>query len=732
MQEDKIRSMIMDYIKNLDRKKVRRRELYGRLGLKAQNFDYNEFKRIVTDLERSGELVRTKGRTFALPGAKELITGEFFASRHGGGFVRPEEGDSLFIRRDNTAGALPGDIVQARLIRRGHVGLNRVGEIVKILRRTTRPIVGVYRTVGRAAYVSPQEQVYIEDMLVMDAGDLSPKDGDLVVCRAEAEAPAYTHPMCTITEVLGRPGDPGMDVLIIIRKYDLPLRFPDEVIAESKSVSADLTGEVISARRDIRGVTTFTIDPTDARDFDDAISISRREDGGFDIGVHIADVAHYVRENSALDLEARSRGMSCYLVDRVIPMLPERLSNELCSLRPDEDRLTKSVFAALDAEGNVLSWEVDNTVIHSSKRLTYGQVQEYLDGRSETIREEIPPQVGEALHALSDLTDILVRRRNERGALDFDIPETGVVLDTEGKPVKIVRRDRFKSHRMVEEAMLLANTITALALGEAGAPFLYRIHAEPDMEKMADYADIARALGFDFKLSRASEPAYLQEYLDSLKGARTERLLNMLLLRSMKKASYSPHNIGHYGLALPVYSHFTSPIRRYPDLIVHRQIDRYIIRRRPSGPREMAFYEELGAAVTASEIRTDAAARDSIKMKTAEYMHRHLGEEFDGSISGIIPIGFFVELDAVFVEGLVHVSTLDDDYYEVDDLGVAMIGRNKGRRFSVGDRVRIVVSRTEKERGEVDFMIVEGPKRRRNEVEDKVIEKKRKPKAITR
>ncbi len=735
MNEDKIRSMIIEYIKSLEKKKVRRREMYGRLGLKASGYDYTEFKRIVTDLERSGELVRTKGRTFVLPGApKGLVTGEFFSSRHGGGFVRPEEGDSVFVRREHTAGALPGDIVQARLIRKGHVGINRVGEIVKILQRTARPLIGIYHTVGKTAYVSPQETVYIEDMLVMGGEELAPKEGDLVVCYAQPEAPAYTHPMCTIAETLGPPDAPGMDVLIIIKKHALPFRFPEKVAAESKRIPDDLTDEIISRRRDIRETAVFTIDPADARDFDDAVSISRREDGGFDVGVHIADVSHYVRENSEIDLEARARGMSCYLVDRVIPMLPERLSNELCSLRPNEDRLAKSVFASIDSDGNVLSWEIDNTVIHSRKRLSYGQAQEWLDRQSPNPEKgrfpdgtpdgTIPREVGEALLALSDLTDILVKRRMERGALDLDIPETRVILDNEGKPVQIVRRDRFKTHRMVEEAMLLANTIAALALGEAGAPFLYRIHDEPDMEKMEDYVDIARALGHDFKLSRASDPSYLQAYLESLNGSRNERVLNMLLLRSMKKAVYSPHNIGHYGLALPVYAHFTSPIRRYPDLILHRQLDRFIIGGRGGKPRDLAFYEELGSMCTESEIRTDAAARDSVKMKTAEFMQRHLGEEFDGAISGIIPIGFFVQLDTVFVEGLVHVSTLDDDYYGVDDLGVALVGKNKGRRFMIGDRIRIAVARANKERGEVDFVVIASPKKREKEAPKKMTEKR--------
>lgn len=711
MTEDKIRTMILEYVRTLQKGKVRRRELYGRLGLKGTN--YAEFKRIMTELEKSGELTRVRGRTYSLPSASGLIIGPFFASRHGGGFVRPEEGESIFIHRDNAAGALPGDIVQVRLIRKGHIGLNKAGEVVKIVERTTKPIIGVYHRVGKAAYVTPEENVHIEDMLVMGGEELSPNDGDLVVCRAEPEAPAYTHPTCAIVEVLGPPDSPGMDVLIIIKRYALPLRFPAEVIAESQKIPNDLDERVISRRRDIRDMVTFTIDPTDARDFDDAISISRREDGGFDIGVHIADVAHYVPDDSVIDLEARERGMSCYLVDRVIPMLPERLSNELCSLRPNENRLTKSVFAQLDREGAVVSYEIAGTVMHSHARLTYAQAQEFLDGKPDGAALDIPPEVGESLHALSELTDILTRIRTERGALDFEIPETGVILDDAGKPVEIVRRERLKSHRMVEEAMLLANTITALALAKADAPFLYRIHDTPDMEKMEAYADIARALGFDFLISRADDPVYIQSFIDSIRGRAQERVLNMLLLRSMKKAVYSPQNIGHYGLALPVYAHFTSPIRRYPDLVLHRQIDRFILGNGSSSKaHDLAFFKDLGAAITSSESRTDAAARDSVKMKTAEFMQQHLGSEFTGSISGIIPIGFFVELEEFFVEGLVHVSSLDDDYYEIDDLGVTLIGKNKGRRFMIGDKVKIVVVRTDKERGEVDFMVVEEVKRR--------------------
>jgi ribonuclease R len=720
MNEERLKSLILEHIRSLEKGKIRRRELYGRLGLK--NLDYGEFKRVLGEIENSGELVRLKGRSFSLPDAAGQITGEFISSRHGGGFLRPETGDPVYIRREDTGGALSGDTVRVRLTRRGHVGINRAGEVTSIVKRSSRPLVGVYRKVGRTAFLIPSDKVFIENLHVSGWNEEEPRDGDVVVCRIGDEVPGLSLPSCEVVEILGPPDAPGVDVLVIARRHDLPIRFPEEVIEESRIIPADLGEEIIRSRRDIRGEVTFTIDPTDARDFDDAISIEKLDGGGWRIGVHIADVAHYVPEDSATDIEARFRGMSCYLVDRVIPMLPERLSNELCSLRPDEDRLTKSVFARLDSEGVLVSHEIADTVIHSRARLTYEQVQAFLDNPA--AGDAIPAEVQPSLTTLAELTVILSARREARGSIDFDIPEAKVILDSIGFPVDIVKRPRLMSHRMVEEAMLLANTVTATALAEAGAPFLYRIHDVPDAEKLETYADIAMALGHDFRESRASDPLYLREFLASIHGSVHERVLNTLLLRSMKKAVYSPSNIGHFGLALPVYAHFTSPIRRYPDLLMHRQIARSILGTLKRSPhRDPGFYEELGAAVTAREILTDKAERDSIKMKTARFMEARLGEEFDGTISGIIPIGFFVELDDIFVEGLVHVSTLDDDYYEIDNLGVALNGRNKHRRFMIGDRLRIVVSRTDKDRGEVDFVVIEQKKRPK---EVKTIKKEKK------
>ncbi len=712
MKNSELQSLILDAIKSIGKKRIRRRQLYNIIGNKK--LDYRKFKNCLAEMEKSGLVVRIKGRQFAIPDKSGIITGIITLSRNGGGHIVTGNGDKIYVRPRFTGGALTGDTVQANIIKNKRIGISSTAKVINILERTTKPVIGIFKTTGKTSYVIPQYDNFAGNLLVKRGSDLDARDGELVAARVETSSTGISHPMCVITEVLGDPDAPGVDVLAITRHYQLPVQFTNEVLAESEEIKADLTPEVIGERKDIRDLVTFTIDPVDAKDFDDAISISKNEDGNFYIGVHIADVSHYVKSDSALDQEALARGMSCYLVDRVIPMLPEKLSNDLCSLKPDEDRLTKSVFAVVTPDGNIVDNEIANTVIHSRMRLTYQQVQAYLDaqdgggtGLEQSDAGEITPEVGEALILLSELTDILIKRREERGSLDFKNPEAQVILNEYGKPVNIIRRDRIKAHRMVEEAMLLANTITAKALASCGVPFLYRSHEKPDPLKLEAFADVAKTLGYDFNYKQANNQLYIQKFLNSLRENVHERMLNMLLLRSMKRACYSPTNSGHYGLALPVYTHFTSPTRRYPDLIVHRKLEDCNIRKNTGREHhDMSYYKVLGKTLTQREIISDSAERDSIKMKTAEFMKMHLGEEFDGTVSGIVPAGFFVELDEFFAEGFVHVSTLYNDYFKIDRAGVALIGKSSGQKFTMGDRVRVVVASADKEKGKVDFELV--------------------------
>ena len=705
MTQEKLEKKIIDTIKAFGGKRFRRRELFGFINFKG--LDYNEFKRVLSHLERSGTIIRTKGRKFALSGQSGILTGIFTASRNGGGHVRLPDGGTVYVRQGYAGEALPGDTVQFKMLKKGRVGFSRAAEIIRIIERSTKPVIGIFNKYGGTAYIIPQGDGFSKNLLVKNNGGLDAEDGNLVVCRVEMPSKGYSRPMCIVTEVLGDPDSPGVDVLAIAKRYDLPIIFPEEVLRESENIQSDPGIEILKNRRDIRDIITFTIDPVDAKDFDDAISISRVDNGNFELGVHIADVSHYVKDGTAIDIEAQLRGMSCYLVDRVIPMLPERLSNNLCSLKASEDRVTKSVFVVLDRKGNIIKHEITNTVINSNVRLTYEQVQAYLDSSKKDGAGKITPEVGEALEILSELTDILIERRNERGALDFELPEALIVLDEVNKPVDIIKRERFKAHKMIEEAMLLANTIIADVLAKAKAPFLYRVHDKPEEEKMVKFSETAHLFGYVFRSTRAQTPKYIQSFLMSLHGKLHEKQFNMILLRSMKKACYSTRNTGHFGLALQKYAHFTSPIRRYPDLIAHRQLDTYVLGNSDKRKEhEISYYDTLGSHVTEREIIIDSADRDSIKMKKAEFMKMQLGEEFEGTVSGIIPKGIFVELDKYFVEGLIHVSSLNDDYYEIDSTGIAMIGRNKGKRYMIGDRLKVVVASADKVRGEVDFVLI--------------------------
>jgi len=706
MNENALRKKILETIRSTGGRKLRRRELYNLI--KVKSLPYEDFKYTMTELEKLGAIVRLKGRTFTLPEGEAPSAGIFSLTRNGNGYVDFRDKDSVFIKSINIGEAMSGDTVLVRIFKRKrNDDFPQSGEIVKVVERSTKPVVGIFKRQRNSAYLIPEGGAFPGNLPVINSENSDAEDGDLVVCRIGMPAKGFSQPVCEVIEVLGDPDAPGVDVLSIAKRYELNIEFPEDVLRECENIPADLDPEVFEHRMDIRDVVTFTVDPDDAKDFDDAISISRLDEGGYELGVHIADVSHYVKEGTALDTEAQARAMSCYLVDRVIPMLPERLSNDLCSLIPNTDRLTKSVFITLDKTGEIKNSRAANTVIHSDMRLTYSQVQSFLDGDDSNGAGDITTVTGEALKIFSELTDLLIELRNKRGSLDLELPEAKVILDESGKPVDIVKYDRFKSNRMVEEAMLLANTATAQLLAGRKAQFLYRIHDKPDIERLESFGENANMLGYSFNMKKAANQKYIQKFLISIQGTSISRMMSTQFLRSMKKAEYSPENIGHYGLALEKYAHFTSPIRRYPDIIVHRKLDESV-KKHIKGPREnkLMYYKYLGEYITNREIIIDSAERDSIKMKKAEFMGGHIGAEFDGTVSGIIPKGIFVELDTYFIEGLIHVTDLEDDYYEMEPNGVTMTGRSTGNSFKIGDRLKVFVATADKERGEVNFMLI--------------------------
>jgi ribonuclease R len=698
---------IVGFLREEAGRPLKPKELARALGV--EEGAYAAFREQLQRLEEEGVLYRVQRQRYAAPERINLIVGRVQTTRAGAGFLIPEEaGPDVYIPTASLNTALDGDRVVARLERQQRTDRPE-GRVIRVLERSRSTVVGVFHALraGRGkrsshGYVVPQDRKLPWDVFVAPGGGGAAEEGDVVVVRITDWGSGHRGPTGEIEEVLGRSGAAGVDVLAIVRGHELATDFPAAVEAEAAAVAErGVTDRDLSRRDDLRELLIFTIDPADARDHDDALSIERM-DHGWRVGVHIADVSHYVEEGSTIDREAERRGTSIYLVDRVVPMLPHALSSGICSLVPDEDRLSLSLFIELAPDGRLRGSRLVRGVIRSRHRLSYEQAQAVLDGGAST-----DAATDRALLDLRDVSRLLRGLRAERGSLDFDLPEARVVLDAAGEPTDIQRVDRREAHRLVEDFMLLANEVVAARAVKAELPFMFRIHEPPDPVRMEQLRDFLATFGHRLGGRRGEpSPKDLQRVLSTAEGRPEGALVSMVLLRSMKQARYSEQNLGHYGLAMARYTHFTSPIRRYPDLVVHRIAAGVYI----DGRAPWLDAERLGEISRQSSERERiavAAERDSKDLKKVEFMRRHLGGEFAGTISSVTAFGFFVLLDDFFVEGLVHVSGLADDYYLFVEEQYALIGERTRRRFRTGDRVEVRVAAVDSEERKIDFALVE-------------------------
>jgi len=653
-----------------------------------------QIKDILNQLVREGKVAHHKGNRYEAP-SRDVVDGTIILHRDGYGFVVPAErlegvDSDIFIPSVLTGTAMNGDKVKVEITHRKPGG-RAEGRVLSVEQRARETVVGQLRWDGEIFFVAPADDKLPSKIIITDL-DVSEHKDKIVEVEITRFPNASQWPAGRIVSILGFLDDPNVETNVIIRKFGLPMSFPQNVENEVAKLPVNVTERDFIGRDDFRQRQTMTIDPIIARDFDDAIDVEMLPDGSFQLGVHIADVSHFVTLDSAMDLEARCRGTSVYFPDRVIPMLPEKVSNELCSLNPRVDRLAVTVLMHLSRAGEVRDYSFHRSVIQSKERMTYEEVQKVLDGDVTTRHKyaHVVPQI----RNLSRLAEILLERRRERGAIDFDLPEPVLTYDEEGMVDGVVKSVRLFAHRIVEEFMILANEVVARHLEEADIPSLYRVHEEPDASKIDEFSEIVSGFGLRFKTHGNSSKDF-QRFIEFIEGRPEERTLSYLMLRSFKQAMYSADNVGHFGLASDSYTHFTSPIRRYPDLIVHRIFKASMTRRVQHLPGH-AQLQAIAAESSERERLADQAERELLEWKKMILMERQLGETFEAIIIAVWKDGFTVELVHTFIEGFVPVADVADDFYQLRTEQRALIGRRSGRRFRLGDRLQVQVTRVDK------------------------------------
>lgn len=698
------REMLLEYMRQTSYRPLSYQELYEALGLGED--DEPRFSKLLGRLEKEGEIVHTRRNKYGVPEMMNLVKGVMRLNQRGYGILMPDDSVSpeIFVYGRNLNGAMHGDHVMVRIQQREAAGQRPEGEVVRAISRANRELVGTYKKLRQMAQVVPDDSRQIYPIYVRPTKKLKPRNGDKVLVAITTFPDKDQAAEGRIMEILGRKGEPGLDMEIIIKKHGLSAAFPPGVLEEARNQAVPVSDEEPSRRRDLRDLRMVTIDGEDAKDLDDAVSVERIP-GGYRLGVHIADVSHYVRDDSKLDKEACSRGTSVYLIDKVLPMLPPELSNGICSLNAGVDRLAMTCLMDIDNQGRILDYEIFQSVINVDERMTYTAVNAILVDDDAIVKERYAHLVDD-FSLMKELADILRNERLGRGMLDFEFPESKIIVDENSFPVEIKRWDRGPGEMLIEDFMIKANEVVAEHLSKQGLPLLFRVHEKPDEDAIGKLNLVLGVFGQKIHENKV-EPRVFQKTLHAIKGRPEEELIATLMLRSMKHARYAPQALGHFGLASEYYCHFTSPIRRYPDLIVHRVLTASLeghmnARKKTSLERKMAFYGEHS---TLQEIKAEEAERELRDIKKAQYMHQFVGEEFEGRISSVTSFGLFIQLENT-VEGLVHISSIMDDYYIFNDRNYTLLGKNGGRKFAIGDTVQVQLVRVNVDEAKIDFELL--------------------------
>ena len=675
--------------------------------------DFRNFVQLLHTLEEEGKLFLTSSHRYCTPESVQIFRGHLQSHSKGFGFLIPENRSQtdIYIHAKHMLNAMNGDTVLVRVKSKSQLGGRVEGEVIRVLKRAIVEVVGVFELLGTYAFVHPDDQKINRDIFVPSASFYGALDGQKVVVKIVNYPEGTAAAEGKVIEVLGYPQDPGVDILSIIRKHRLPEAFPSDVLAEAEAIDNDVCEETIieQKRRDLRHLNIVTIDGEDAKDLDDAVHVERLANGNYKLGVHIADVGYYVAEQSKLDLEAYERGCSVYLVDRVIPMLPPRLSNGICSLHPRVNRLTVSCEMEFNSAMEIVKHDLFTSVICTKERMTYADVRSILEDNNAELMTRYAELIDD-FKLMHELSQKLRHKRMQRGAVDFNFQESKIVVDKDGSPIDIVKRERSSAEQLIEEFMLAANETVAEHFHWLNVPFLYRVHDKPDPDKLEHFIAFVSKLGFTIRgRGNTIHPKALQSLLDKIEGTKEQMVISTMMLRSMKQAKYSPDMSGHFGLAASYYTHFTSPIRRYPDFVIHRIIRETIQHGGTLLPEREEYLASRMADIAqqCSERERVAveAERDTEKMKKAQFMLRHIGQSFAGIVSSVTSFGMFVQLDNT-VEGLVRLGHLMDDYYHFDEKFMILIGERTSTIFRIGDEVNIRVAHVNMEEFTIDFEII--------------------------